>query len=112
MNRKKVVAGFLSATRNQISQMTTSPRIYVRDNSRSCHDLSISTDLALDEMELAATCDRLDFDSDDDPWDHVQDAIESIAARLGFGLGGPTLVVTLEPCMMCAGRNRVVLNKY
>ena len=49
-------------------------------------DLSIFTDLGLDEMELAAICSRLDLDSDDDPWDHVEDAVESIAARLGFGL--------------------------
>jgi putative tRNA adenosine deaminase-associated protein len=49
-------------------------------------DLSIFADLGLDEMELAAICSRLDLDSDDDPWDHVEDAVESIAARLGFGL--------------------------
>ncbi len=49
-------------------------------------DLSIFTDLGLDEMELAAICSRLDGDADDDPWEHVEDAIESIAARLGFGL--------------------------
>jgi putative tRNA adenosine deaminase-associated protein len=48
-------------------------------------DLSIFADLGLDEMELAAICSRLDLDSDDDPWDHVEDAVESIAARLGFG---------------------------
>ena len=48
-------------------------------------DLSIFADLGLDEMELAAICSRLDFDSDDDPWDHVEDAVESIAVRLGFG---------------------------
>jgi putative tRNA adenosine deaminase-associated protein len=48
-------------------------------------DLSIFADLGLDEMELAAICSRLDFDSDDDPWDHVEDALESIAVRLGFG---------------------------
>jgi putative tRNA adenosine deaminase-associated protein len=48
-------------------------------------DLSIFADLGLDEMDLAAICSRLDFDSDDDPWDHVEDAIESIAVRLGFG---------------------------
>ena len=49
-------------------------------------DLSIFADLGLDEMELAAICSRLDLDSDDDPWDHVEDAVESIAARLGFGM--------------------------
>jgi putative tRNA adenosine deaminase-associated protein len=49
-------------------------------------DLSIFADLGLDEMELAAICSRLDLDSDDDPWDHVEDAVESIASRLGFGL--------------------------
>jgi putative tRNA adenosine deaminase-associated protein len=48
-------------------------------------DLSIFADLGLDEMELAAICSRLDFESDDDPWDHVEDAVESIAVRLGFG---------------------------
>src|SRR5215475_6656849 len=48
-------------------------------------DLSIFADLGLDEMELAAICSRLDVDSDDDPWDHVEDAVESIADRLGFG---------------------------
>ena len=48
-------------------------------------DLSIFTDLGLDEMELAAICSRLYVDSDDDPWDHVEDAVESIADRLGFG---------------------------
>lgn len=48
-------------------------------------DLSIFADLGLDEMDLAAICSRLDFDSDDDPWDHVEDAVESIAVRLGFG---------------------------
>ena len=48
-------------------------------------DLSIFADLGLDEMELAAICSRLDLESDDDPWEHVEDAIESIAARLGFG---------------------------
>jgi putative tRNA adenosine deaminase-associated protein len=48
-------------------------------------DLSIFADLGLDEMELAAICSRLDFDSYDDPWDHVEDAVESIAVRLGFG---------------------------
>ncbi|HEY0935412.1 MAG TPA: tRNA adenosine deaminase-associated protein [Trebonia sp.] len=48
-------------------------------------DLSIFADLGLDEMDLAAICSRLDFDSEDDPWDHVEDAVESIAARLGFG---------------------------
>jgi hypothetical protein len=36
-------------------------------------------------MELAAICSRLYVDSDDDPWDHVEDAVESIADRLGFG---------------------------
>ena len=49
-------------------------------------DMSIFADLGLDEMELAAICSRLDLDSDDDPWDHVEDAVESIASRLGFGL--------------------------
>ena len=49
-------------------------------------DLSIFADLGLDEMDLAAICSRLDFDSEDDPWDHVEDAVESIAVRLGFGL--------------------------
>ena len=44
-----------------------------------------ATDLGLDEMELAAICSRLDLESDDDPWEHVEDAIESIAGRLGFG---------------------------
>src|ERR1700761_4833382 len=48
-------------------------------------DLSVFADLGLDEMDLAAICSRLDFDSEDDPWDHVEDAVESIAARLGFG---------------------------
>jgi len=48
-------------------------------------DLSIFADLGLDEMELAAICSRLDLDSDDDPWDHIEDAVESIADRLGFG---------------------------
>jgi putative tRNA adenosine deaminase-associated protein len=48
-------------------------------------DLSIFSDLGLDEMDLAAICSRLDFDSEDDPWDHVEDAVESIAVRLGFG---------------------------
>jgi putative tRNA adenosine deaminase-associated protein len=48
-------------------------------------DLSIFADLGLDEMELAAICSRLDLDSDDDPWDRVEDAVESIAERLGFG---------------------------
>jgi len=48
-------------------------------------DLSIFADLGLDEMDLAAICSRLDFDSEDDPWDHVEDAVESIAVRLGFG---------------------------
>src|SRR5579875_854033 len=47
-------------------------------------DLSIFADLGLDEMELAAICSRLDLDSDDPP-DSVEDAMESIAARLGFG---------------------------
>ena len=50
-------------------------------------DLSIFADLGLDEMDLAAICSRLDFDSEDDPWDHVEDAVESIAVRLGFGPG-------------------------
>ena len=48
-------------------------------------DLSIFADLGLDEMDLAAICSRLDFDSEEEPWDHVEDAVESIAARLGFG---------------------------
>jgi putative tRNA adenosine deaminase-associated protein len=48
-------------------------------------DLSIFADLGLDEMELAAICSRLDFDSEEEPWDHVEDAVESVAARLGFG---------------------------
>jgi putative tRNA adenosine deaminase-associated protein len=48
-------------------------------------DLSIFADLGLDEMDLAAICSRLDFESDEDPWDHVEDAVESIAVRLGFG---------------------------
>jgi len=48
-------------------------------------DLSIFADLGLDEMDLAAICSRLDSDSDDDPWDHVEDAVESIPVRLGFG---------------------------
>jgi putative tRNA adenosine deaminase-associated protein len=48
-------------------------------------DLSIFADLGLDEMDLAAICSRLDFEMDDDPWDHVEDAVESIARRLGFG---------------------------
>lgn len=47
-------------------------------------DLSIFADLGLDEMDLAAICSRLDVE-DDDPWDHVEDALESIAERLGFG---------------------------
>lgn len=47
-------------------------------------DLSIFADLGLDEMELAAICSRLDLDADDTP-DSVEDAMESIAARLGFG---------------------------
>lgn len=46
-------------------------------------DLSIFADLGLDEMELAAICSRLDLDADDPP-DSVEDAMESIAARLGF----------------------------
>ena len=52
-------------------------------------DLSIFADLGLDEMELAAICSRLDLDSDDDPWDHVEDAVESIAvqARIRAGDG-------------------------
>jgi putative tRNA adenosine deaminase-associated protein len=50
-------------------------------------DLSIFADLGLDEMELAAICSRLDLDPyADDPPDSVEDAMESIAARLGFGL--------------------------
>jgi putative tRNA adenosine deaminase-associated protein len=51
-------------------------------------DLSIFADLGLDEMELAAICSRLDLDlySDEDgDADHVDDALESIAKRLGFG---------------------------
>jgi putative tRNA adenosine deaminase-associated protein len=48
-------------------------------------DLSIFADLGLDEMELAAICSRLDFDSEEEPWDHVEDAVESVATRLGFG---------------------------
>jgi putative tRNA adenosine deaminase-associated protein len=51
-------------------------------------DLSIFADLGLDEMELAAICSRLDLDlySDEDgDADHVDDALESIARRLGFG---------------------------
>jgi putative tRNA adenosine deaminase-associated protein len=47
-------------------------------------DLSIFADLGLDEMELAAICSRLDLDIDDDS-DSVEDALESIAGRLGFG---------------------------
>jgi putative tRNA adenosine deaminase-associated protein len=47
-------------------------------------DLSIFADLGLDEMELAAICSRLDLYADDPP-DSVEDAMESIAARLGFG---------------------------
>ena len=47
-------------------------------------DLSIFDDLGLDEMELAAICSRLDLDMDEDA-DHVDDALESIATRLGFG---------------------------
>jgi putative tRNA adenosine deaminase-associated protein len=47
-------------------------------------DLSIFADLGLDEMELAAICSRLDLDMDEDA-DHVDDAMESIATRLGFG---------------------------
>jgi putative tRNA adenosine deaminase-associated protein len=47
-------------------------------------DLSIFADLGLDEMELAAICSRLDLDMDDDS-DSVEDALESIANRLGFG---------------------------
>jgi len=47
-------------------------------------DLSIFADLGLDEMDLAAICSRLDLDADDLP-DSVEDAMESIAARLGFG---------------------------
>jgi len=61
-------------------------------------DLSIFTDLGLDEMELAAICSRLDMDSDDDPWDHVEDAVESIADRLGFGPAmGRALDLALGP---------------
>jgi putative tRNA adenosine deaminase-associated protein len=52
-------------------------------------DLSIFADLGLDEMELAAICSRLDLDPDSDEdyddVDHVEDALESIANRLGFG---------------------------
>ena len=47
-------------------------------------DLSIFADLGLDEMELAAICSRLDLDMDEDA-DHVDDALEGIATRLGFG---------------------------
>jgi len=47
-------------------------------------DLSIFADLGLDEMDLAAICSRLDLDADDPP-DSVEDAMESIAASLGFG---------------------------
>ena len=47
-------------------------------------DLSIFADLGLDEMELAAICSRLDLDADEPP-DSVEDAMESIAARIGFG---------------------------
>jgi putative tRNA adenosine deaminase-associated protein len=47
-------------------------------------DLSIFADLGLDEMDLAAICSRLDLDADDPP-DSVEDAMESIAARVGFG---------------------------
>jgi len=47
-------------------------------------DLSVFADLGLDEMELAAICSRLDIDMDDDS-DSVEDALESIASRLGFG---------------------------
>jgi putative tRNA adenosine deaminase-associated protein len=47
-------------------------------------DLSIFADLGLDEMELAAICSRLDLYADEPP-DSVEDAMESIAARLGFG---------------------------
>jgi hypothetical protein len=45
-------------------------------------DFSIFAELGLDETELAAIC---SLESDDDPWEHVEDAIESIAARLGSG---------------------------
>lgn len=50
-------------------------------------DLSVVADLGLDEMELAAICSRLDIDDDDDDddADHVDDALENIATRLGFG---------------------------
>jgi putative tRNA adenosine deaminase-associated protein len=52
-------------------------------------DLSIFADLGLDEMELAAISSRLDLDPDSDEdyddADHVDDALESIATRLGFG---------------------------
>ncbi len=48
-------------------------------------DLSIFADLGLDEMDLAAICSRLDLYADEPP-DSVEDAIASIAARLGFGL--------------------------
>ncbi|WP_300605155.1 tRNA adenosine deaminase-associated protein [Trebonia sp.] len=47
-------------------------------------DLSIFADLGLDEMDLAAICSRLDLDTDEPP-DSVEDAMEAIAARLGFG---------------------------
>src|ERR1700759_3572148 len=45
-------------------------------------DLSIFADLGLDEIDLAAICSRLDFDSDDDPLDHVEDAVESMSGAL------------------------------
>src|ERR1700743_2322098 len=48
-------------------------------------DFSIFADLGLDETDLAAICSRLDFDSDDDPWDHVEDAGDPIAVRMGLG---------------------------
>jgi hypothetical protein len=49
-------------------------------------------------MELAAICSRLDVDSDEDPWDHVEDAVESIADRLGFGPAmGRALDLALGP---------------
>ena len=51
-------------------------------------DLSIFADLGLDEMEIAAICSRLDLDlyaDEDEDADHVDDALETIARRLGFG---------------------------
>src|SRR6201986_1250475 len=48
-------------------------------------DLSIFADLGLDEMDLAAICSRLDFELDDDPWDHAGAAVEAMAFRRGLG---------------------------